>query len=412
MIRENPGRATAHDRVENNGAGEIMSKYIRMYHFAVLAALVALAGCVNDPAVQADGHRGQAPEVEVAEVATSSYRSTVELPGRIVARRVAQVRARVAGIILSRDFEEGSEVIQGQPLFHIDPAQFVAAEAQAEADLARAEANMVDLESIADRYSKLIDTKSISQQDYDTAVNNYKAARAAKSASEAAVRTTKLNLSYATVTAPISGRIGRALVTEGALVGEGEATHLATIQQLDPIYADINQPVSEYLKLKAAMNAALTNEQKAEVTLSLENVDYSVSGKLLFSDITVDQETSQVSFRSEFPNPDKMLLPGMFVRIRIRLGNNTESVFVPQRAVQLGVDGTARVFVVDAHNKAQIRVVKTGVMQAGTWQILDGLTPGERVIVNGIDKVKPDMVVAVKGAVPAGATPAASTNVQ
>ncbi|CCH48452.1 efflux RND transporter periplasmic adaptor subunit [Pseudodesulfovibrio piezophilus] len=389
-----------------------MSQYIKFTFVAIMASLCVLTGCVNDAEVQADSHKAQPPEVEVTTITTSAYQNTTELPGRIVARRVAQVRARVAGIILSRDFEEGSEVKQGQPLFHIDPAQFVATQAQAQAELAKAEANMVDLEAIAERYNRLIKTKSISQQEYDTAVNNYRAAKASKTAAEAAVRTATLNLSYATVKAPISGRIGRALVTEGALVGEGEATHLATIQQLNPIYADINQPVSEYLKLKAAMNDAVSTTKKAEVTLSLEDIDYSVSGKLLFSDITVDQETSQVSFRSEFPNPDRMLLPGMFVRIKINLGQNTQTIFIPQRAVQLGSDGAARVLIVDEQNTAQQRVVKTGLMHAGNWQILEGLQPGERIIVNGVDKVKSGMIVTPKSQVPSSSNSTNSNKVQ
>lgn len=373
-------------------------KYHNVVILSVLISLLALSctGCKNDAPAQAAEHASRTVQVEVEPVKTILSHETMELPGRISARRIAQVRARVAGIILSRDFTEGSHVEKGQPLFHIDPAMYQAEFAKAKAALAKAETSMIDLKTTADRYAKLIATNSISQQEYDTALNNYKAAVATRDAEEAAVRSMALNLSYATVTAPISGRIGKALVTEGAFVGKNDATHLATIQQLDPIYADINQPVSEYLRFKANMNEAMRNRGKADVVLSLENVDYTTKGKLLFSDVTVDQETGQVSLRCEFSNKDGMLLPGMFVRIRIELGEGMESVFVPQKAVTLGSDGTARVFVVDALNKVHALSVKTGRMQGALWQITSGLKAGERLVVNGMDKVRDGMTVAVK----------------
>lgn len=375
-----------------------MLRYIKCFYvFAVVASLLALAGCNSDKPVQAQGHQRPPVQVEAMEITTVPYRKTIELPGRISARRIAEVRARVSGIILTRDFEQGSEVKKGQVLFHIDPAPYKAALAQAKADLARAQANLVDLKVTADRYSKLIKTKSISQQEYDTTVTSYKAALASKDAAEAAVQTAELNLSYATVTAPISGRIGRAYVTEGALVGEGEATQLATIQQLDPIYADINQPVSDYLKLKSAMNKATNKDEEPEVSVTLEDLDYTAKGKLLFSDVTVNQDTNQVSLRSEFNNPQMMLLPGMYVRIRIRLGREEQVIFIPQRAVQLGNDGHAQVFVLDSENKVAARSVRMGEMETGgRWQITEGLTPGERIVVNGVAKVRDGMVVTVR----------------
>ncbi|WP_432734549.1 efflux RND transporter periplasmic adaptor subunit [Maridesulfovibrio sp. FT414] len=362
----------------------------------VIALAFGCTGCKNDAPAQAAAPTSRPVQVEVEQVKTILSYETAELPGRISARRIAQVRARVAGIILSRDFTEGSHVEKGQPLFHIDPAMYQASLAQAKADLAKAETSMIDLKTTSDRYAKLIKTKSISQQEYDTALNNYKAAVATRNAAEAAVRSMDLNLSYATVTAPISGRIGKALVTEGALVGKNEATHLATIQQLDPIYADINQPVSEYLRFKANMNEAMRSKGKADVELSLENVDYTTKGKLLFSDVTVDQETGQVSLRCEFPNTDGMLLPGMFVRIKIELGEGMEAIFVPQKAVTIGGDGSAQVFVVDAQNIVHSRQVKTGRMQGGLWQIKDGLIIGEQLVISGVDKVRDGMTVNVK----------------
>ncbi len=379
-----------------------MLKYNKIF-LTVAAIAVATSfvfvgtGCKNTEPAQAKGSpQKRAVQVDVAEVTTASIRKEIELPGRISARRIAQVRARVAGIVLSRDFKEGSHVEKGQPLFHIDPAQFNAALSLAKADLAKAEANMVDLEATAKRYSKLITTKSISQSEYDTAVNSYRAAKASKDAAEAAVKTASLNLSYATVVAPISGRIGRAFITEGALVGEGEATHLATIQQLNPIYADINEPVSEYLKLKAAMHDAIDDENTTDVTVSVDNVDYVAKGKLLFSDITVDQKSGQVSLRSEFPNDDGMLLPGMFVRIKLKIGESRNAIMVPQRAVMLGQGGTAQVYVVDSQNVAHPRAVKTGSMDGSLWQITEGLKAGEQVVINGTGKLKPGMTVSIK----------------
>ncbi|SMF35336.1 efflux RND transporter periplasmic adaptor subunit [Desulfovibrio gilichinskyi] len=379
-----------------------MLKYNKIFltiaAIAVVTSFVFIgSGCKNnDPAQATDQPHQRAVQVDVAEVTTTFIRKEIELPGRISARRIAQVRARVAGIVLSRDFKEGSHVEKGQPLFHIDPAQFNAALSLAKADLAKAEANMVDLAATADRYSKLIKTNSISQSEYDTAINSYRAAKASKDAAEAAVKTASLSLSYATVEAPISGRIGRAFITEGALVGEGEATHLATIQQLNPIYADINEPVSEYLKLKATMNKAVHDENATDVTVSVDNVDYVAKGKLLFSDVTVDQKSGQVSLRSEFPNDDGMLLPGMFVRIKIKLGDSQEVILVPQRAVMLGQGGTAQVYVVDSQNIVQPRAVKTGSMEGSLWQIIEGLKTGEKVVVNGTGKLKPGMTVSIK----------------
>ncbi|WP_291329530.1 efflux RND transporter periplasmic adaptor subunit [Desulfovibrio sp. UCD-KL4C] len=379
-----------------------MLKYNKIF-LTVAAIVVATSfvfvgsGCKNTEPVQAKGGPQQrAVQVDVAEVTTASIRKEVELPGRISARRIAQVRARVAGIVLSRDFKEGSHVKKGQPLFHIDPAQFNAALSLAKADLAKAQANMVDLESTAHRYSKLIKTKAISQSQYDSAVNSYNAAKASKDAAEAAVRTASLSLSYATVVAPISGRIGRAFITEGALVGEGEATHLATIQQLNPIYADINEPVSEYLKLKATMSKAVHGENAADVTVSVDDVDYVAKGKLLFSDVTVDQKSGQVSLRSEFPNDDGMLLPGMFVRIKLKIGESRDAVMVPQRAVMVGQGGAAQVYVVNSQNIVQPRAVKTGSMDGALWQITEGLKAGEQVVINGTGKLKPGMTVSIK----------------
>lgn len=367
-------------------------------YIIVLAALVsALSGCDSnhDATAQDAGAGPQAAQVELAEVKAAPFARTVELPGRISPCRVAEVRARVPGILLSRDFEEGSDVKKGQMLFHIEPASLEAVLAEAKADLAQAEATLRDKSLTARRYAALAKSKSASQQQYDNAMADYKVAEAVKKASQAKVKTAALNLSYASVEAPISGRAGRAQVTEGALVGQNEATHLVTIQQLDPIYADINQPVADYLKLKAAMhNGEEGEESGAKVTVEVEEVGYRQQGKLLFSDVTVDRNTGQVGLRSLFPNPDGMLLPGMFVRIKIDLGTDNNAIFIPQRAVMHAADGTAQVYVQGAGGVAEVRKINTGQMVSGRWQVLKGLQPGEMIVVNGVDKVQPGIKLA------------------
>ncbi len=388
-----------------------MSTYLHAWRAVLAAALVcSLWGCGQDATAKPQERELAMAKVNIAEVEIRPFRETLELPGRIAASKTAEVRARVAGIVISRDFKEGSLVEKGQTLFHIDPAPYEAALAQAKADLAKAEASMSDLKSTADRYAKLIRTGAISPQDFETAGNNYKAAEAARDACLAAVKTASLNLGYAVVTAPISGRIGRALVTEGALVGEGEATHLATIQQLDPVYADINQPVAEYLSLRTAMNEALRGEREANVTVRLEDAGVKAKGRLLFSDAAVDQDTGQVSLRCEFDNPERLFLPGMYVRIRISLGDEQTAIYVPQRAVLRDADGSARVYVVGDDNTAQVRPVKTGRMEGGLWRILDGLEPHERIVVDGAAKAKPGMVVSARVGTPAGAARLAAGN--
>jgi len=367
----------------------------------IISVLFALGGCNSETKAEAKAAPQHTPTVDVVTVEATPYSKVTELPGRISPVRNAEVKARVAGILLSRDFEEGSFVEKGQVLFHIDPAPYMAALAQAKADQAKANASMVDYEATLNRYDPLLETGVISQQDYDTAAANYKVAKAQKEASEAAVRTASLDLSYATVEAPISGKIGAAYVTEGALVGKNEATALAKIQQLDPIYADINQPVSEYLQVRAAMNAGKDSGKKPEVSVHIENVNYTVKGRLLFSDVTVDEKTGQVSLRCEFPNKDGMLLPGMFTRIQIKMPADGTTIYLPQRAVSMSQVGGANVFVLDEQNTVQIRPVRTGGMRGNMWQIVEGLQAGERVITNGTNMLEPGMKVAPRQDAPA-----------
>ncbi|MFJ3044320.1 efflux RND transporter periplasmic adaptor subunit [Herbaspirillum chlorophenolicum] len=368
-----------------------VSRFTRLTMTVAIAA--ALAACGQKPAAQ--GGAMPPAEVSVVTVAPQRIAITNELPGRLEAYRVAQVRARVAGIVQKRVFKEGSEVKEGQVLYKIDPAQY-----QATYDNAQATLTQTTLK--AQRYKPLVEVNAVSKQEYDDAV-------AAQKQAEAAVRIAALNLGYATVTSPISGRIGRALVTEGALVGQGsDATQLALVQQLDPIYVNVTQSSADLLKLQQAMASGQlksVGDNKASVTLLLENGQpYPLPGKLLFSDVTVDEATGSISLRAEFPNPKRVLLPGTYVRTKIEQAIDEQALVVPQQAVMRDLNGSS-VFVVDADNKVTPRPVKTGSAQGNNWQILDGLKDGDRVIVEGLQKVKPGATVKPVQWNPAGAAP-------
>src|SRR5690606_5756969 len=251
-------------------------------------------------------------------------------PGRIEPARTAEVRARVPGIVLERLFGGGAEGKAGDVLFRLDPAPREAAVAQARGELARAEASIYQADSLVRRYEPLVEARAISQQEYDNAIAAQKSAQAEKLSAQAALETARLNLEYATVRAPIDGRIGRALVTEGALVGQGEATPMARIQQLDPIYADFTQSVDDLLRLRAAVAEGRIQQHEdgaARVSISLGNGDYTQQGRLLFSDVSVDPGTGQVTLRAELPNPDGVLLPGMYVRVQTELGMESSAIF-------------------------------------------------------------------------------------
>lgn len=363
-----------------------------------LLAAMALGGC-------GEAEQGaQAPaaprEVEAIRVASESFTRETELPGRIEPVRVAEVRARVAGIVLKRAFEEGADVKAGELLFQIDPAPFKAALSRAQGELARAEATLFEAQAMLRRYEQLVKVDAISQQDFDTARAAVQGGQAAKRTAQADVETATLNLGYATVKAPISGRIGRALVTEGALVGQDEATMMARIQQLDPIYADFNQPVADALRMRAAL-ARDTSPGAGENGLSLrvEGTDHESRGTLMFTDIAVDPGTGQVALRGRFANPEGVLLPGMYVRVRAPQGTDEAAILVPQRAIQRGADGQARVLLIGADGKAEARPVRTGVMQGGRWQISEGLAVGDQVIVGAMSGLNPgDAVVARQAA--------------
>lgn len=331
--------------------------------------------------------------VTFVEAKTETINIVREYPGRIDAVRVSEVRARVPGILLEKTFTEGADVKAGDVLFKIDPLPLEAAKASAEASLLRSEATVKQAQVTANRYQDLAASRSVSQQDIDNAEAALQVAKADVQAAKAALKTADLNLGYATVTAPIGGRIGRAEVTEGQLVGQGTATRLALIQQLDPIYFDFTQSTAELLKLKRAIASGelgAASPEQAAVTLVLDDgSEYDKKGKILFSEVAVDETTGMVTLRAEFPNPDRMLLPGMFARARFVQGVKANAVTVPQRAVTRMQGGKGSVMIVDHANEAQIRMIDTAEPIGDKWIVADGLNAGEKVIIEGLLKARP-----------------------
>lgn len=345
----------------------------------VLTVLALLAGCGpggGNPPAAGPGAGMPPPEVEVITVTSGSATLTQDLPGRLQAWRSAEVRARVEGIVEKRLFVEGSDVKEGATLFQIDARTYKAA-----VDAARADVDAARL--VVERYQPLLEIKAVSQQEFDTAAARHKQA-------QAALARAALDLENTTVPASISGRIGRALITEGALVGRGEATHLATIEQIDPIYADFTQPGGDLARLQTAVKSGkLKRSESAKVELLLEDGSaYALPGKVLFSDLAVDPSTGAVSVRAQFPNPKRELLPGMFVRVRFASAVDENAIRVPQRAVQGGPQGQF-VMMVTAEGKAAPQPVKTGGMAGGDFLITEGLKGGEQVIVEGLQKARP-----------------------
>jgi membrane fusion protein (multidrug efflux system) len=355
---------------------------------AGLAALLVLAAC-GDKAPPSGPP--PAPEVGVVIVAPKTVDVPTELPGRVEAARVAQVRARVTGIVQKRLFVEGSDVKAGQVLFQIDPAPYKAVIDSARASLAKAQANEQQASGLLNRYKPLREANAISQQDFVNATSSAAQASADVAAAKAAVQTAQLNLDYATVTAPISGRIGQALVTEGALVTATEATQLALIQQVDSVYVNFTQPVSDITKLRKAFASGKSKSLGLTIPVRIALDDGSElpeTGKLLFSDLTVDQTSGQVNVRAKVANPDGALMPGMYVRGRIAQQQVASAVLLPQQAVQRTTQNDT-VMVVGADGKPSVRVVKLGGTQNGSWIVLEGLKPGEQVIVDGFQKIRP-----------------------
>ncbi len=368
---------------------------------AISAAALALAALLSACGDKADAGKA-AParpppaEVGVVTVAPRPVGLVTELPGRLEASRVAQVRARVAGIVLKRLFTEGSDVKAGQPLFQIDSAANQATVASAQASLARAQANVTQATAQAERYKPLLEANAISKQDYVNAVAAQKQAEADVALAKANVQSGQINLGYASVTAPISGRIGRALVTEGALVGQGEATPLALVQQINPMYVNFTQSTTEVLQLRRAVASGKfkrAGSDAASVRIVLEDGSgYPQPGRLLFSDLSVDPTSGQITLRAEVPNASGFLLPGMYVRVRLEQAEAPAGIVVPQQAVQRGSTGDS-VMVVGADGKVATRPVKVGTAVEGQWVVLEGLQAGEKVMVDGFQKVRPGVPV-------------------
>ena len=356
-----------------------------------LAGLSVTACGSKDAATAAQAQQQPAPTVGVVEVAPQAVTVAQELPGRTEASRVAEVRARAAGIVLERAFEEGSEVKAGDVLFRIDPVPLQAALNSAKAQLARAQASLKQARATATRYEPLAKANAISQQDYDNAVAARDQAAAEVAAAKAAVETAEIRLGYATVTAPISGRIGRELVTEGALVGQGEPTAMAKIQQLDPIYVNLSQSSTELLRLRRALAEGKlqgAGEEAKVVLVTEDGYEYPHAGKLLFSDVSVDESTGAVSLRAQFPNPDRFLLPGMYVRARLEQAVSNAALTVPQQAVHQSPRG-ASVMVVAEDGTAQMRPVRVGRLHGADWVIESGIQAGDKVIVDGMQMLRP-----------------------
>jgi len=367
---------------------------------AVVAALIVLAACsAKEGAVQQAPAAAAPPptEVEVVTIAAGSVVLTQDLPGRLEAYRTSQVRARVEGIIEKRLFAEGSDVKAGETLYHIDARNYQAAYESAKSDVGVARLTV-------ERYKPLLEAKVLSQQDYDMAAAKLKQA-------ESVLAKAQIDLENTHVPAPISGRVGHTQVTEGALVGRGDATLLATIEQVDPIYANFTQSGDEWARLQQAFKTGQLKHASAPVELVLDDGSiYPLSGKLLFTDLAVDPGTGSVTLRAEFSNPRHELLPGMFARVRFSEGMAENTIKVPQRAVQTTTQGQF-VMVVDGDSKVAPRPVKTGDMAGGDFVITEGLNPGDQVIVNGLQKVRPGSPVKPVQWTPAGNSPAASAPV-
>ena len=359
----------------------------------LIAGALALQGCGGHGAPP---KRGPA-DVGVYVVKPEAVTLLTELPGRTSPYEVADVRPQVNGIIKARPFTEGADVRAGQVLYQIDPAPYQAAYDQAKAQLASAQANVITAKAKADRYADLVKINGVSRQDFDDANAAARSAAAAVQQQQAAVEAARINLNYTRVTAPISGRVGRSAATQGALVTAGQADALTTVQRLDPIYVDVTQSAAALLRLKSNMATGQLNGvggETAVVRLKLEDgSDYPLPGKLQFTDVTVDQTTGTVTLRAVFPNPKALLLPGMYVRALINEGVNPQGLLVPQQGVTRDQRGNPTAMVVDAQNIARLRNIQTDRSVGNKWLVTDGLKPGDKVIVDGLQGAQPDAPV-------------------
>jgi membrane fusion protein (multidrug efflux system) len=370
---------------------KISVKFRMLIAAGALAAAWILAGCGQNSASKAT--QAGSPEVAVVEINPQRVSITTELPGRTSAYLIAEVRPQVGGIIQKRLFTEGNDVKASDVLYQIDPATYQAAYDSAKAQLARAEANISTTRLRAERYKELVEIKAVSRQEYDDAVAALKQAEADIEAGKAAVETARINLAYTRVTAPITGRIGKSSVTVGALVMANQAVPLATVQQIDPVYVDVTQSSASLLRLQESFaKGALKRDSanRARVKLILEdNTAYPLEGTLQFQDVTVDPTTGSFILRAIFPNPKRVLLPGMFVRAVLEEGVNEKALLVPQQGVSRDPKGNPLALTVNAEGKVQQRTLTLDRTIGDKWLVTDGLAPGDRVIVEGVQKVRP-----------------------
>lgn len=366
------------------------------------------AACSSADAPQ----EGQAIPVRTVTVATTDLDNILELPGRVEPVRVAEVRARVTGIVQQRLYEEGTDVGQGQPLFRIDPAELRASYAQTQASLERARATAANANAVVARYRPLVAENAISGQEFDAAQAAAREANANVAQIQAQLRAASLQLGYTTVRAPIAGRAGRAAVTEGALVSQPEGTLMTRIEQISPIYVSFSQSATEVLQIRraiAAGNLDLSPDDAVEVRLVFpDGTEYDLPGLIEFLDFSVDEATGTVELRAEFPNPDGLLLSGEFVNARIYAGKKTGVIAIPQRAVSVA-DSGGTVMIVDKDGKAAVRPVELGELVGDKWIVTSGLKPGDRVIVSNLQKLQPGMPVQIANA-PTGQKPAAKAD--
>lgn len=373
------------------------------------ACLVAACGGKDQPPGPGAGGQG-APAVTVLTVKAEAVPVATELPGRTSPYLIAELRPQVSGIVKERLFQEGSEVKAGQVLYQIDPATYRAAAASARANLARAEANVEAARLKAERYAELVKIEAVSRQDNDEAVAALKQAQADVGAARAALDKANIDLGFTRVTSPIAGRISRSAVTAGALVTANQAAALATVQKLDPIYVDLTQSSAELLRMRRDLESGRLQRAAGNavpVQLVLEDGTlYGVEGKLAFSEVTVDEGTGSVTLRAVFPNPRGELLPGMYVRARLTQGVQDDAILVPHAAVSRTPRGEGQAMVVNAENKVEPRIIKTGQSIGDKWVVTEGLAPGDRVIVEGLQKARPGSPVQAQEA-GAAAAPAA-----
>lgn len=360
-----------------------------------MATALLLAGCGGG---DAPPPAPPPPEVGIYTVQAQNVPNVIELPGRVQAFRTAEVRARVTGILQRRLYDEGSDVRAGQALFSIDPRELRASLNAVQATLQRNQASAANAQQVVNRYQGLLSSQAISRQEYDAAVATLRTAQADVANGRAQVESARLNLNYATVTAPISGRSNRAQVTEGALVSATEGTLLTTIEQIDRVYVNFGQSSADLLKIRQDIESGrlqLPDINRVAVQLVLEDGStYGLTGYLDFFALSIDQTTGTAALRAEFPNPNRALVPGQFVRAQIRAGSRPDGILIPQRAVRVTPQGGS-VMVLGQGNKAEARQIKVGDLEGSNWVVLSGLKAGDKVIVDGLQKVQPGQPVTV-----------------